>query len=40
MDAYQRDADIRNGSVDALGKGEVETNSESAVDIYTLLCVK
>ena len=35
-----RDADVENRYVDTVGKGEGETNWESRIDIYTLLCVK
>ena len=35
-----RDADIENGLVNTVGKGEGRTNWESNIDIYTLPCVK
>ena len=34
------DADIENGLVDTMGKGESGMNGESSINIYTLPCVK
>ena len=40
MQGRKRDADREKGCVDTRGDGEDETNWESRIGIYTLLCVK
>ena len=40
MHGRKRDTDREKGCVDTRGDGEGETNWESRIDIYTLLCVK
>ena len=40
MQGRKRNADREKGCVDTRGDGEGETNWESRIDIYTLLCVE
>ena len=40
MQGRNGDADIENGLVDTMGKGESGMNGDSSINIYTLPCVK
>ena len=37
MQARNRDADVENGFVDTVEKGESEANKDSSIDTYTLI---